>query len=294
MRARPSPGSALPGSRSRGPVSDALALFGGAVDLAAIPTRATPVGPASKAHGARAMAALAPRLAGLQERLYAQSTAGDRRRVLLVLQGMDTAGKDGVINHVINEVDPGGVHLASFKRPTPEELAHDFLWRIERQVPAAGMIGVFNRSQYEDVLVARVHELVGREVWSRRYAVINAFERRLARAGVTIVKCFLHVSRAEQARRLAARLDDPTKRWKYNPGDIDERMLWADYQVAYADALRRCHTTVAPWYVVPADRKWYRNWAVAALLTEALAGIDPQYPAPGFDVAAERRRLARS
>jgi PPK2 family polyphosphate:nucleotide phosphotransferase len=266
----------------------------GSVDLASIGTRATPVGPRSKKQGARAMDELSGRLAELQERLYAQGTAGDRRRVLLVLQGMDTAGKDGVINHVINQVDPGGVHLASFKKPTAEELTHDFLWRIDKQVPAAGMIGVFNRSQYEDVLVVRVHELVPREVWSRRYAAINAFERRLVRSGVTMVKCFLHISRAEQAERLLARLDDPTKHWKYNPGDVDERRLWPDYQAAYTDALRRCNTATAPWYVVPSDRKWYRNWAVAALLTEALERIDPQYPPADYDVPVERKRVAAS
>jgi len=240
------------------------------------------------------MVDLAPRLANLQERLYAAGTRGDRRRVLLILQGMDTAGKDGVINHVINQVDPGGVHLAAFKRPTAQELAHDFLWRIERQLPAAGMIGVFNRSQYEDVLVVRVHELVPKSVWGKRYAAINAFERRLARSGTTIVKCLLHISRDEQAQRLAARLDDPTKHWKYNPGDVDERALWPDYQAAYTEVLRRCGTVAAPWFVVPSDRKWYRNWAVAALLAEALEWIDPQYPPADFDVDVERRRLAGS
>jgi PPK2 family polyphosphate:nucleotide phosphotransferase len=282
------------GARPSGPVAAALTLPDGPVELDSIPTRATPVGPRSKEHAEREMAALGPRLADWQERLYAAGTAGDRRRVLLLLQGMDTAGKDGVINHVINQVDPGGVHLAAFKQPTAQELAHDFLWRIEKQVPAAGMIGVFNRSQYEDVLVVRVHDLVPRSVWGKRYAAINAFERKLARSGVTVVKCFLHVSRDEQRERLMARLADPSKYWKFNPGDIDERALWDDYQAAYADALRRCHTTAAPWYVIPADRKWYRNWAVAALLGEALEAIDPQYPPADFDVDVERRRLASS
>jgi PPK2 family polyphosphate:nucleotide phosphotransferase len=275
-------------------VAAALRLPDGPVELDSIPTRATPVGPRSKRHAARAMAELGPRLAALQERLYAQATAGDGRRVLRIRQGMDTAGNDGVINHVINQVDPGGVHLAAFKQPTEDELAHDFLWRIEKQVPAAGIIGVFNRSQYEDVLVVRVHGLVPKSVWSKRYAAINAFERRLARSGVTIVKCFLHVSRDEQRERLAARLDDPTKHWKYNPGDVDERALWDDYRAAYTDALRRCHTAPAPWYVIPADRKWYRNWAVAALLAEALEAIDPQFPPADFDVDVERERLASS
>lgn len=276
------------------PVSAALALPHGAVDLASISSRATPVGPTSKKLAAAAMDDLGERLANLQERLYAAGTGGDRRRVLLVLQGMDTAGKDGVVNHVINQVDPGGVHLASFKQSTAEELAHDFLWRIEKQVPAAGMIGVFNRSHYEDVLVVRVHSLVPEPVWRKRYAAINAFERRLTASGVTIVKCLLHVSRDEQSRRLAARLDDPTKLWKYNPADIDERALWPHYQAAYADALRRCNTVLAPWYVVPSDRKWYRNWAVASLLAEAMERIDPQYPPADFDVRAEKRRLAES
>ncbi len=271
-----------------------MALPRGPVDLSELATRATPIGPTSKKRARAAMTELGDRLGELQERLYAAGTGGDRRRVLLVLQGMDTAGKDGVINHVINQVHPGGVHLASFKQPTPEELAHDFLWRIEKQLPEAGMIGVFNRSHYEDVLVVRVHDLVPESVWRKRYAAINAFERRLAASGVTIVKCLLHISRAEQAERLAARLDDPTKHWKYSPGDIDERALWPDYQAAYTDVLRRCNTVAAPWYVIPSDRKWYRNWAVAALLAEALERIDPQYPPADFDVAAEKRRLAAS
>ena len=224
--------------------------------------------------------------------MFAQGTAGNPQRVLLVLQGMDTAGKDGVIKHVVGLVDPGGVHLASFKRPTAEELAHDFLWRIEKQVPPPGYLGVFNRSQYEDVLVVRVHELVPKAVWSKRYAAINAFERGLARQGVVIVKCFLHVSPQVQRERLAARLQDPTEYWKYNPADVDERGRWADYQDAYAEALRRCHTVAAPWHVIPADRKWYRNWAVAALLTEVLERLDPQYPPPDFDLDHERARVA--
>src|SRR6478736_4919267 len=220
----------------------AFAVPAGTVDIGAISTSATPVGPQSKSDAADAMVDIGAKLADLQERLFAQSTAGDRRRVLLVLQGMDTSGKDGVVNHVLGMVNPGGIHLASFKKPTKEELEHDFLWRIEKQVPEPGYIGVFNRSQYEDVLVVRVHDLVPKEVWSKRYAQINAFERRLADTHVTIVKCFLHISRDTQKERLLARLDDPTKYCKYNPGDVDERAYWDFYQQAYSEALNRCNT----------------------------------------------------
>lgn len=275
-----------------GPISQALSVRPGPVDLTGYPTDGTPIGPATKKAGRKAVGQLAPQLAGLQERLYAQSTSGDRRSVLLVLQGMDTAGKDGVISHVIGLVNPGGVQLAAFKQPSPEELAHDFLWRIEKQVPRKGMLGVFNRSQYEDVLVVRVHELVPKEVWSRRFAAINEFERRLTRTGVTVIKCFLHVSPEVQKQRFAARLEDPTKYWKYNPGDVDERGRWGEYQQAYSDALRRCHTRHAPWHVIPSDRKWYRNWAVAALLTETLQRLDPRYPPADFDLDHERVRVA--
>jgi PPK2 family polyphosphate:nucleotide phosphotransferase len=249
-------------------------------------------GPVDKDDSLTRLAGMSERLDELQERLFAASTAGDRRRVLLVLQGMDTAGKDGVIKHAMGLLNPAGVQLVSFKKPTAEELEHDFLWRIENKVPGPGTIGVFNRSQYEDVLVARVHNLVPRQVWSKRYAAINAFERRLARRGVTVVKCFLHVSSKVQAERLAARLADPTKYWKFNPGDIDERAYWDAYQEAYRVALTRCSTTVAPWHVIPSDRKWYRNWAVATLLLETLAALDPQYPPPAYDVAEQQARLA--
>src|SRR5664279_884998 len=262
--------------------AETFAAPAGTVDVSTISTDATPIGPQSKSDAGEEMVDIGERLAGVQERLCAQSTAGDKRSVLLLLQGMDTAGKDGVIKHVVGLADPGGVRLASFKKPTEEELAHDFLWRIERQVPPPGVIGVFNRSQYEDVLVVRVHDIVPKEVWSERYPAINEFERRLADSEVTMVKCFLHVSRTVQAERLLARLDDPTKYWKYNPGDVDERGYWDAYQQAYSDALSRCNTVSAPWYVIPSDSKWYRNWAVAALLTQALEAIDPAYPPPSL------------
>ena len=264
----------------------------GPVNLDQLSTDRLPGGPPDKDDATSKMVGMTDRLDELQERLYAAATAGDTRRILLVLQGMDTAGKDGVIKHVVGMLNPAGMKLVSFKKPTPEELEHDFLWRIERNAPGPGMIGVFNRSHYEDVLIARVHDLVPREVWTERYAAINAFERRLVHSGVTVVKCFLHISKQVQAERLAARLKDPTKYWKFNPGDIDERGHWDDYQEAYRVALIRCSTSVAPWHVIPSDRKWYRNWAVAALLLETLESLDPQYPPPDFDIAEQQARLA--
>ena len=212
--------------------------------------------------------------------------------MLLVLQGMDTSGKGGVISHVAGLMNPQGLHIASFKKPTPQELAHDFLWRIRAQVPAPGHIGVFDRSHYEDVLVARVNELVPEKEWRARYGAIRDFEAELAGGGATVVKCMLHISPQEQRARLLARLDDPAKRWKYNPGDLDVRARWADYRAAYTDALRETDADTAPWYVVPSDRKWYRNWAVGRLLGETLAELDPQYPRPDLDVDRLRKALA--
>lgn len=263
----------------------------GPVDLAALDPRGRPIGPHDKADAALEMEDLGARLDSRQEALYAEGTADGRRAVLLVLQGMDTSGKGGTIRHVLGMVNPQGVHIASFKRPTEEELAHDFLWRIRRQVPVPGRIGVFDRSHYEDVLVARVDGLVPEEVWQARYEAIADFERELSDQGVTILKCMLHISPEEQAERLLARLDDPQKRWKYNPGDLDAREKWPAYQEAYAVALERCDSDVAPWYVVPSDRKWYRNWAVAALLAETLDDLAPQFPPPDYDLEAERARL---
>jgi PPK2 family polyphosphate:nucleotide phosphotransferase len=191
-------------------------------------------------------------------------------------------------------VNPQGLQIASFKKPTPEELAHDFLWRIRKQVPAPGRIGVFDRSHYEDVLVVRVDGLVPEAQWRSRYTAIREFEAELTASGVTIVKCLLHISPEEQQERLLARLDDPAKRWKYNPGDVDVRARWADYRAAYTAAVAETDTDAAPWYVVPSDRKWYRNWAVAALLAETLEELAPQFPAPSYDVATERRRVEQS
>ena len=264
------------------------------LDLTAIDPRGRPVGPRDKDAAAEAMTELGDRLDQLQEALYAEGTGGGRRSLLLVLQGMDTSGKGGVIRHVAGQVNPQGLQIAAFKRPTQEELRHDFLWRIRKQLPAAGQIGVFDRSHYEDVLVVRVNGLVREAVWRDRYRLINEFEAELTARGTTVLKCFLHISPQEQAERLLARLDDPAKHWKYNPGDLDARAKWADYRQAYTDALQECDTDAAPWYVIPADRKWYRNWAVAAVLAETLAEMDPKFPTGQLDVAAERARIEAS
>ncbi|MCX5203494.1 polyphosphate kinase 2 family protein [Streptomyces sp. NBC_00237] len=273
-------------------VTDALRVPPGAhVSLTTYPADATPVGPGEKAAGVAATALLGEPLADLQERLYAASTAGDSCRLLLVLQGMDTSGKGGTVKHVIGQFNPSGCRIRAFKAPTEEERAHSFLWRITKALPEAGEIGIFDRSHYEDVLIGRVRELAPPEEIERRYDQINTFERSLAESGVTIVKVFLHISYEQQKRRLLERLDNPRKYWKFNPGDIDERALWPAYQQAYEIALRRCSSEAAPWFVVPADRKWYRNWAVSNLLLEHLSALDPQYPKADFDVEECRKRL---
>jgi PPK2 family polyphosphate:nucleotide phosphotransferase len=272
---------------------------GTTVHLGAIDPRSTPGLPDDRAvrrdpkDWARTdIAARLPHLAELQERLYASAkVAGDRRRILLVLQAMDCGGKDGVITHVVGALNPSGVRVHSFGPPAPEERRHHFLWRIRKALPDAGYFGVFNRSHYEDVLVVRVHGLVRPEIWSRRYDEINRFEAGLSVDGYTIVKAMLHISPEEQAERLLARLDDPTKRWKYNPSDVEERARWNSYQRAYEAALTRCSTPAAPWYVVPADRKWYRDWAVTHLLTEVMDGMELRYPEPDLDLEAERKRV---
>ena len=210
----------------------------------------------------------------LAYRLYAEN----RRAVLLVLQGMDTAGKDGTIRTILTGVNPQSCQITPFKQPSPEELDHDFLWRIHRAVPRRGNIGIFNRSHYEDVLVVRVHNLVPREKWETRYDRINEFEELLLSGGTSVVKCFLHISREEQRERLQARLDNPNKRWKFSRGDLAERKLWDNYQEAYEAALERCNTAHAPWHIIPSDRKWYRNLLVSCLLRETLEKLDPQFP----------------
>ncbi|MFF1718625.1 polyphosphate kinase 2 family protein [Streptomyces sviceus] len=261
------------------------------VDLAAHDARETPAGPRDKKAGRAAMTELATPLADLQERLWAASTAGDRRRVLLVLQGMDTSGKGGTVKHVIGLFNPSGCRVHAFKAPTPKELTHPFLWRIKKALPQAGELGIFDRSHYEDVLIARVRSLAPPAEIERRYDEINRFEKALTDDGVTVVKCFLHISYGEQRDRLLKRLDRPDKHWKFNVADIDERALWPAYQQAYELALERCSTPHAPWYLIPADRKWYRNWAVSRLLLEHLSELDPRYPEGDFDVKEARRRL---
>jgi PPK2 family polyphosphate:nucleotide phosphotransferase len=232
-----------------------------------------------KKEGRQELLRLNERLEYLQELHYAEG----KHRLLIVLQARDAGGKDGTIRHVFEGVNPQGVKVASFKRPTPEELAHDYLWRVHPHVPGNGEFVIFNRSHYEDVLVVRVHNLVPPGVWGKRFDQINSFERTLVEEGTTILKFYLHIDQEEQKERFQARLDDPTKQWKFNPGDLDERKLWSEYTRAYEDVLSKTSTELAPWYVVPANRKWYRNLVVASILVETLEQLDMQFPDPGFD-----------
>jgi PPK2 family polyphosphate:nucleotide phosphotransferase len=232
--------------------------------------------PGDKAKTQEQTAKLVERLGELQELLYAEN----KHRVLIILQGMDTAGKDGTIRKVLRETSPQGVRVVSFKKPSEVELDHDYLWRVHAQTPGRGELVVFNRSHYEDVLVVRVHSLVPKSVWKKRYEQINAFERTLADEGTTILKFFLHISADEQRERLQARLDDPTKRWKFQHGDLDERKLWGDYMRAYEDVLEKTSTDWAPWQVVPADRKAMRDFIVAGAVVKALEKLKMNYPDP--------------
>ena len=242
-----------------------------------------PSGPTSddwkKKKALKQIAANAVEMAELAKRLY----AGDKRSILLVLQGMDTAGKDGTIRNVMRGMNPSSCTVSSFKRPSAEELDHDFLWRVHKVVPRRGNIGIFNRSHYEDVLVVRVHNIVPKEIWSQRYEQINQFEKLLHETGTKIVKCFLHISKDTQRARLQERVDVPEKHWKFNPGDLKEREKWDDYQEAYTAALEKCSTPFAPWHVIPSDKKWYRNLVVSQLLLSTLKEMDPQYPSSDED-----------
>ena len=249
---------------------------GGRVDLAAVDPAATDGGPDEKQAAKKVLHDLRKRLVELQARLYAE---GDRA-LLVVLQAMDAGGKDGTIKHVFKGVNAQGCRVTSFKQPNETELGHDFLWRIHQNTPRKGMIGIFNRSHYEDVLVVRVRDLVPEDVWRSRYEHIRNFEATLASEGTRIVKFFLHISKEEQAERFRRRLERPDKRWKFSNGDLDERKLWDDYQQAFEDALSETSTDVAPWYVVPADKKWFRNVAVVTTLVEVLEEMAPQYPEP--------------
>jgi len=271
-----------------------LAVGPGPVDLTAIDPRSTP-GVKSRDEADAQREDIESELGELQERLWAQSTGDGRDRLLLVLQGMDTSGKDGAIKKGLRGTNPKWLRIASFGAPTEEERAHHFLWRIRRRLPEPGTIGVFDRSHYEDVLVVRVRGLAPEEVWRPRYDEINAFEHQLAADGVAIVKVFLHISRDYQKERQLRRLDRVDKRWKFDPGDLDDRDRWDDFRAAYEEAIERCNTPAAPWFVVPGDRKWYRTWAVSRLVLETLRGLDPQYPERAdLDVEALRARLLAS
>ena len=221
----------------------------------------------------------------LQDLLYADG----RCSLLIVLQGMDTAGKDGTINHILGAMNPQGCRVVGFKQPSVEELAHDFLWRIHKAVPSKGEVAIFNRSHYEDVLVVRVHNLVPQAVWSRRYDEINAFEKELVEGNTHILKFYLHISEQEQLSRFKDRLDDPAKQWKISEADYKERKFWDDYTAAYEDALSRCNTEQAPWFIIPSDRKWFRNLAIARIVVEYLEDLDMRFPKPSVDIEHIRR-----
>lgn len=274
------------------PARQALAAHD--LDLAALDRRATPGWSGDKAEGTARTLERGERMSELQELLFAHGRSGGDRAVLLVLQGMDTAGKGGIVRHVLGMVDPQGVALRSFGVPTAEERAQHYLRRIRDAAPRPGYIGVFDRSHYEDVLVVRVENLVPQQEWERRYDEINAFEAELVEAGTVMVKVMLAISPEEQAERLRERLERPDKYWKYNPGDIDARERWHDYTAAYQAVLDRTSSAHAPWYVVPADRKWYARLAVTELLTDALLGLGLSWPPADFDVATELARLDAS
>ena len=250
------------------------------LSLSAIDPDSTP-GVRTKADAQRILERNLGRLYELQYDLYAEN----QRALLVVLQAMDAGGKDGTIRRLAAGLNPQGCRVTSFKVPTAEEAGHDFLWRIHRAVPAQGEIGIFNRSHYEDVLVVRVHDLAPKSVWSKRYDQINAFEQYLGETGTVILKIFLHISKEEQKRRFLERINDPRKHWKFSPADVEKRKRWDDYQQAYEEALRRCTTPSAPWFVVPADHNWYRNAAVSQILVDALEEMNPRLPKPEFDAA---------
>jgi PPK2 family polyphosphate:nucleotide phosphotransferase len=227
------------------------------------------------------------KLESLQELLYAEG----KHKLLIILQGMDTSGKDGVIRHVFDGVNPQGVRVACFKVPTPEELSHDYLWRIHKQIPAKGEVVIFNRSHYEDVLVVRVLGLVPPDIWKKRYDQINEFERMLSDEGTTILKFYLHISKEEQRQRLLGRLDDPSKHWKFNPGDLETRAQWEEYMNAYEDLLEKTNTQWAPWFIIPADRKWFRDLLIARILVDKLESLDMKYPQPTEGLEKYRKEL---
>lgn len=279
-------------TRTAGPEPRGFPIIpGDPVDLRDLDPRATPGYDDGKKDGAQLLVDRADELSELQERLFAAERREGGKRVLLVIQGMDTAGKGGIVRHVVGQVDPQGVHLASFKAPTEEEQRHDFLWRIRRELPGPGIIGVFDRSHYEDILIHRVHGWADEAEIARRIRAIRDFEQELTDGGTTIIKLMLHISRKEQGERLMERLERPDKHWKFAPSDIDERGHWEDYLDAYNAALHETSTDAAPWHVIPADRKWYARIAAQQLLLDALRGIDPPWPRADFDVDEQTARL---
>jgi len=271
-----------------------LLRVGPEFDLGTFDARRVVAGPKDKVQALAAVGALEGEVTDLQERLYAESRGGGRRRVLVVLQGMDTSGKGGAIKALDRITEPLGTRIAQFGAPTKAELKKHYLWRIEQKLPPPGTIGVFDRSHYEDVLVVRVRNFVPPEEWEKRYDEINAWEKKWADDGIVFLKCMLFISPAEQKERLLARLAEPDKHWKYRPGDVDDRLMWKDFMQAYQVALTRCSTDTAPWYVIPADRKWHRDWLLTQMVAETLREMNPQYPATTFDVAAETARVLAS
>lgn len=267
-------------------------LAGPDIDLALIDPASTPGFDGGKADGKARLAAGRKDLSELQEKLFAESRFGSAISVLLILQAMDTAGKGGIVRHVVGAVDPQGVQHHAFKAPTEEEKKHDFLWRVRKELPGPGMIGVFDRSHYEDVLIHRVRKLAEPAVLEERYGQIREFEAGLQNSGTRVIKVMLHLSKDEQKERLAKRLERKDKHWKYNPGDLAERALWDEYQHAYQIAIEQTSTPDAPWFVVPADHKWYARIAVQQLLTDTLAEMELSWPKATFDVAAEKAKLA--
>lgn len=274
-------------------VTDALHALA-STPLKGIDPASTPGWDNGKKAAEKTLEATGETLSDLQERLFAEGRSGGRRSILLVIQGMDSSGKGGIVRHVIGLVDPQGVQHQSFGKPTDEELSHDFLWRIRKALPNPGYIGVFDRSHYEDVLAVRVNNLVPQEEWEQRYEAINQFEKELVDGGTTLIKVLLHISPEEQKARLAERLERPDKYWKYNPGDVDERLKWPAYQEAFQAMLTKTSTQYAPWTVVPANEKWYARLAVSELVKQALEGLDLQWPAADFDIEVEKKRLAES
>lgn len=254
--------------------------YGQPVYLAGIPTRGVAFHADRKA-AEKELVALGKEMNTLQQKLYAEG----KQKLLVILQAMDAGGKDGTIRRVFAGINPQGVTVTSFKVPSHEELAHDFLWRIHKQVPAAGMIGIFNRSHYEDVLVVRVDRLVPESVWRTRYALINDFERLLTSTGTAVLKFYLHISQDEQRERLQARLDDPSKNWKFDLGDLEKRKQWSTYREAYQEMVEKCNTPYAPWHIIPSDQKWYRNLAIARIIVHTLRTMNPQYPAVSADLS---------